>query len=54
MYTKTLCAYRSGNAKTAKVINNENWKRAKVWIKKDGNWKRAVAWAKTNTWKRSI
>lgn len=45
----------TGNQKTAKVKNSNEWKRGKVWIKISDTWKRAVVWTKVNgTWERSI
>lgn len=44
----------TGNQKTAHLFANE-WKRAKVWIKKNKIWKRAILWTYESTgWKRGI
>jgi len=43
-----------GNQKTAH-LKTEDWKRAKVWIKKNKLWKRAVVWTcEQSGWKRGI
>lgn len=43
-----------GNQKTAHLLTDK-WKRAKMWIKKNGAWKRAIVWIFENSgWKRGM
>lgn len=53
--SKTCTINLTGNQKTARIKNNDSFKRAKIFLNVNGSYKRAVAWININgTWKRSL
>ena len=44
----------TGNQKTIKVKDGNEYKRGKIWVKINDTWKRGIIWAKQTEWKRGI